>query len=334
MAVGDDLSNPVRFLQGNDPTDTRKLALEQFGGEVLTAFDMATVFKERLQKKTLPKGAKGWRFPKTWKATAEYHYPGVELMGNTIATTDILVTPDDILVAHTAIADLDEMLSHFEVSGQFSFELGRALARMYDQNAARQLVLAARAAADGLFPASTAITASDTLKPSAGVYSGASWLTQIRLANAALYAADVPEEAPRYLAVPRGVFDALKYTQDASGNYLFLSNILNQSGSNAGGPTGRGQTLDIDGVTVFSTRNLPTANDTSNALVYPKYRADYSKTLGIMWHDMAAASVVLQDVTLETTRDTRRLENFMVAHMLSGFGTLRPECAVEFKSAT
>lgn len=333
MAVGDTLSNPTRFLQGQDASDVRKLGLEQFGGEVLAAFDLNTVFKDRIQRKSLPRGSKGWRFPKTWKATAEYHTPGVELMGNKIDTTDILVTPDDILVAHTAIADIDEMLSHFEVSGQFSMELGRALSRMYDANAARQLILAARTAADGVFPAATALAATDALKPTAGVYSGSAWLTAIRSANAALYAADVPEDAPRYLAVPRGVFDGLKYTQDANGNYLFLNSLLNQ-GEKAGGPAGRGQTLDVDGVTVFPTRNLPNTNETSTATVYPKYRADFSKTLGIMWHDMAAASVVLQDVTIETERDTRRLENFMVAHMLNGFGTLRPECAVEFKSIT
>lgn len=41
----------------------------------------------------------------------------------------------------------------------------------------------------------------------------------------------------------------------------------------------------------------------------------------------------MREVTLENTRDVRRQENFMVASSLAGNGTLRPECAVEFKTA-
>ena len=48
---------------------------------------------------------------------------------------------------------------------------------------------------------------------------------------------------------------------------------------------------------------------------------------------MAVASVKMKAVSLEQTRDVRRQENFMVASSLSGNGTLRPECAVEFKTA-
>lgn len=333
MAFGNDASSPTRFLNGTTGTDPRALALQQFGGEVLAAFDLNTVFKDKVQKKDLPKGAKGWRFPKTWKATAEYHTPGQELMGNAIATTDILVTPDDLLVAHTALADLDEMLSHFEVSSQFSTELGRALARFYDKNAARQVILAARLAADGSFPGGSVIS-SDTLKADgSGNYSGLAWITQIRAANRAMFNKDVPEEMTRHMVVSRDVFDAIKYAQDASGRYIVLDKFIN-GGPDASGVTGRGDTLVIDGVEIRASRNMPNTNESADSSVYTKYRADYSKTLGVMWTDMAVASVVLRDVTLEHFRDVRRQENFMVASQLSGFGTLRGECAVEFKSAT
>jgi hypothetical protein len=39
------------------------------------------------------------------------------------------------------------------------------------------------------------------------------------------------------------------------------------------------------------------------------------------------------DIGFETMRDTRRLEDFTVAKMLCGHGTLRAECALEFKTS-
>ena len=344
MAFGTDLSNPVRFLGGQSTTDVRNLALQRFGGEVLAAFDLATVFKERVTRKDLPQGAKGWLFPKVWKATAEYHYPGQEMMGNPIQTTQILVTPDDLMVAHTAIADLDEMLSHFDVSSKFSEALGKGIARMFDMNAARQLILSARLAADGPFPAGAGVSADDTLKPTAGVYNGNAWLAAIRKARLAMFNADVPEDSEFTMVVPRGVLDAIKYAVDATGRYIVLDRFLNPSQGGAHEPSSRAEAINYDGVTIIASRNIPNTNETSGVstdrgsnaavTVYPKYRADFSKTIGVMWTPDAVASVFMRDVTMESYRDVRRQEQFMVASLLTGLGTLRGEAAYEFSSLT
>ena len=37
-------------------------------------------------------------------------------------------------------------------------------------------------------------------------------------------------------------------------------------------------------------------------------------------------------IGLETERDARRQETFMVAKMLAGHGALRPECAIELRA--
>jgi hypothetical protein len=323
---------PTRFLQGQSGSDTRNLALDIFGGEVLTAFDLATITLDKVQTRQLSGGARSARFPKTWKATAGYHAAGQEMLGDPIATGEISISVDDILVSHVSIYDLDEMLSHFEVRSQFSTELGRGLSRVYDKNNFRQMILAARTAAVGPFPGGTVI-ASDTLKATAGVFDGVAWITQIRAANLALFNKDVPEDQPRYLTVQKAIFDAIKWAKDSNGNYLVLNRFLN-TGTDAGGITQRGDALEIDGVIVMPSRNLPNTNETSDTTVYSKYRADYSKTLGVLWTPMATATVKMKDISLEQERDTRRLENFMVANMLVGHGTLRPECAVEFAAVT
>ena len=253
------------------------------------------------------------------------------MLGNDIETGEITVTIDDILVSHFAVSDLDEMLTHFEVRSKFAREAGRALARVFDKNVFRQMILAARTAADGPFPGGTAY-ADDALKATASVYDGAYWIQKIREANLDLYDLDVPEELPRYLAVNSRIFDAIKYAKDPDGNYLILDRDFGHGG--AGGIQSRTQSIEIDGVTVLRTRNMPTVDESADNSVYAKYQADYSKTLGVLWTPMSVATVQMKGIGFETTRDTRRLEDFTVANMLVGHGTLRPECTIEFAAAT
>lgn len=327
MAIGDP-SSPTRFLGGQAGVTNRELALDVFGGEVLTAFDLAVQFPDKVNQRTLKGGARSARFPKVWKATAEYHTAGQELLGNDIDTGEITVTVDEILVSHVAIYDLDEMLSHFEVKSQFSSELGRALARVYDKNIARSLILAARQAGVGPFPGGDVITDAGLLNT--GTIDGMAWIEAIREGSRRFFNKDVPDSMPTYLAVNFEVFEAIKYAKDANGNYLVLNRDFGHR-TNGGGVDGTAETLQIDNVTIIKSRNMPNTDESADTSVYSKYRGNYAKTTGIMWKPMAVATVKLMDVSLETTRDTRRLEDFMVAKMLSGNGTLRPECAIEFK---
>lgn len=328
--LGTDISNPTRFLQGQDASDTRKLALEVFGGEVFTAFNLGTVFMDKVQNRTISSGRSA-RFPKIWKASSGYHQAGDELMGQSISTGEITITVDDILVSHVGVYDLDDMLTHFDVRGPFSKELGLALARAFDKNIARSLILSARnSGAGGPFPGGDNIT--DAALTNSGTVSGIDWIDAIRAANIKLFNKDVPEDMPRYLSVNATVFDAIKYAKDSNGQYLLLNRFFNDQ-SNGGGVEERADTIEVDDVTIIKSRNMPTTDETSDTTVYSKYQANYSTTTGIFWTPMAAAVLKLMDVNLEYFRDVRRLEDFLVAKMLVGHGTLRPECAIEFKTS-
>lgn len=328
MAWGES-STPARFGYGQSVSDDRNLFLKVFGGEVLAAFDSENLTMDKHETKTVRFG-KSIQFPKVWKASAEYHVPGQEMLGNDIDTTEITITIDDILVSHVAIADLDEMLSHFEVRGQYSIELGRALAKVFDKNVFRQIILAARSSADGPFPGGSTI--SDASLTNTGSIDGAAWVDAIREANIKLFDKDVPDTMPRYMAVNKAVFDAIKYAQDVNGRYLVLNRDFNPGQSMSGGVQRRADVLEVDGVLIYPTKHLPSTDETSNTSVYPKYRANYSKTTGVLWTPMAVGTAKMLDIVLETERDVRRLETFMAARMLVGHGTLRPECAVEFKT--
>lgn len=330
MAFGDP-SAPARYLGGQTHSTNRELALEVFGGEVLEAFDFATLFMGKHEVRTVSGGQRAARFPKTWKATAEYHSPGQEMLGTDIDTTEIVVTVDDILVSHVALSDIDVILSHFDVRGPYAKTMGHALAKVFDKNVARQLVLAARTAADGPFPGGDNVT--DAALTATGTIDGQAWIDAIRQVSLKFYNADVPEGMPKYLAVNGNVFDGLKYAKDANGNYLILNRDFGHGLSARGVEAGAPEVIRVEDVLVYRSRNLPSTNETADTSVHSKYRANYATTTGIAWAPMAVATTKIMDIGFETTRDTRRLEDFMVAKMLVGHGTLRPECAIEIKTS-
>jgi hypothetical protein len=330
MAFGD-ASSPVRFGKGqSSPVDNRSLYLDLFGGEIITAFDNATVTLDKHTIKSLSGGAKSYRFPKTWKAEAEYHTPGTELLGNDFTTGELTINVDDILVSHYAIADLDRILSHFDMRSIISKEMGTALAKVFDKNVFRQLILAARDAGSSPFPGGESVVDA-SLAATGGVYNGIDWIDAIRDANIRLFNKDVPEDMPRYLAVTTEVFDAIKYAKDSNGQYLVLNRDF--QADVAGGISSRAESIKIDGVTIVKSRNIPAIDESAATGVYSKYRADFSNTVGVMWCPQAVATVKLMDISMENERDVRRLEDFMVAKMFVGHGTMRPEMAIEFKTA-
>lgn len=328
-SYGDD-SAPARFGAGQSSSDARNLFLKIFGGEVLSAFQERVLTLDKHITRSIQNG-KSAQFPKTWKATSEYHTAGKELLGNDIDTTEVTITVDGLLVAHTAIYDLDEKMSHFDVTGEFSAELGRALAREYDKNVMRSVILAARTSADGPFPAGNVIEDAALLN-TAGV-DGNDWLDAIEAANEDLFEKDVPEDMPRYMLVNSKVFNAIKNARDSHGNYRVLNRDIN-GGPDAASGYRRQQFLVWDDVIIMKQRTIPNTDESADGDVYTKYRGDYSKTTGVLWTPYAVGTVNLMDVAMETERDVRRQEDFMVSKMAVGHGTLRPECAVEFRTGT
>ncbi|EEE42846.1 phage capsid protein [Roseibium alexandrii] len=319
-------SNPARFGAGQSSADARNLFLKIFGGEVLTAFQERVLTLDKHRVQTIEHG-KSAQFPKTWKASSEYHVAGKELLGNDIDTGEVTITVDGLLVSHTEIYDLDRKMAHFDVTSEFSNELGRALAREFDKNSMRTIIRSARTASDGPFPGGNVIE--DANLTNTGTISGVDWIDGIVQANQELFEKDVPEDHPRFMLVNKKVFDAIKYAKDASGNYLVLNRDF---GTQAGGIAGRGEVLMVDGVAIMAQRTIPGTDESADAGVYPKYRGNYSTTTGVLWTPWALGTVKLMDLAMETERDVRRQTDFMVAKMATGSDPLRPECAVEFRT--
>jgi hypothetical protein len=139
-------ATPSRFGQVNQAGDDEALFLKMFAGEVLGAFNLANIFMDKHQVRTISAG-KSAQFPATGKVTAAYHTPGEEIVGSGVNSNERTITIDDLLLASTYVAQIDELKGHFDVRSEYSKQIGESLAKEFDENVAQVGVLAARASA-------------------------------------------------------------------------------------------------------------------------------------------------------------------------------------------
>lgn len=107
--------------------------LKIFGGEIITAFSRASKTEGRHQIRTIASG-KSASFPVLGRAQCAYLVPGASLddIRQNIQGTEVVVVIDGLLTSSAMITDIDDALSHFEVRGEYSRQLGEALAYSAD----------------------------------------------------------------------------------------------------------------------------------------------------------------------------------------------------------
>jgi hypothetical protein len=90
----------------------------------------------------------------------------------------------------------------------------------------------------------------------------------------------------------------------------------------------------VDDVAIVKSNAFPFGtNDSANADLPAAYRVDMTNTRGLVWTPMAAATVQLLDVQMESEYDMRRQGTLMIGKYLVGHGPLRAKCAVEIAIA-
>ncbi|MFN3573632.1 MAG: hypothetical protein ACK4TR_08905 [Phenylobacterium sp.] len=308
-------STPNRPGQNLGAGDARALMLDLFGGEVLTAFETMTVMRDKHMVKTLEKGRQ-FKFPAIWRTTVGYHTPGAEILGNQIPHTEIVVNPDEKLVSSVFVSDIDEILNHFDVRSPYANELGSALARFYDRNVIRRVVQSARGGA--LFSGDqggSTLTAANFPTDAATLFDGVS------LAKETMDAKDVPVSSVPLYAVFRPAQWYLMARSDRN---------LNRD-RNGGSASDRKHTLEtIDEVQIIKSNNTPFGvNDSANSDIPAKYRANFAKTVGVVWTPMAAATAEVQGLSSQVVDQPAKQGTLMIARLMVGTDPLRTKCAVE-----
>ena len=327
-------------IQGAGAVDA--LFLMKYAGEVLTAYEQAKKLKPTVRVRTVS-GQKSAQFPAVFTTEAEYHVPGAEIVGAPIQHNEIIVTIDDLLIAHTFVAMIDELKNHYDVRSPYSTEQGRALALLEDRTIAQNIILAARGGelftGDG---GGSSVVQADVGGTADFDASGSDLLDAVNLGKQALDEKDVPVDV-----MP--VYAAFKPAQW----YLMARSDKNLNRDFGGQSTVGNQVLrTVSDVQIFKSNALMFGKDVTpfnagtNAdgvvgavgskipAAFPaKYHADLTNTRGAVWVEPAVAYLQLLGLTTEAPWDARRQGTLLLAKMAIGMGKLRSKCAVEIKTA-
>ena len=300
--------------------DPRALMLDLFGGEVITAFETSTLMRDKHQTKTLAKG-KSFRFPAIWRATGGYHTPGTEIVGDRIPHTEIVVEPDDKLVSAVFVADIDELMNHYDIRQPYTKELGEFLARHFDANVMRAVILSARSGA--LFEGDQGGTG---LENAALASDATALIDAFSAAKQAMDEKDVPVNSMPVHGLLRPAQWYLVARSDKNLNRDF----------NGGVGSIRSMTLNtIDDIAVHKSNIASQVfgkDDSGNAEIPAVYRAKFGTTVGTIWTPYAACSAIVQDPSFQIVDQPEKQGTLLISRMMVGTRKLRSKCAVELRT--
>lgn len=305
-------ANVSNLGQINQSGDSTALFLKVFSGEVLTAFQKATQAMQRTSMRSISSG-KSAQFPATGRQTAAYHAPGTEIVGNNVSMAEQIITIDQLLLSASFIADIDDAMNHYDVRSIYSKESGLALAYQMDANILQVGVQAARASnpITGLPGGSSAINANyktDSTTLAGGLFLAAQTLDEN----------SVPAE------------DRSCYLRPAQ-YYLLAQNTTAINSFYGGqGSYAAGNVVQIAGIELVKSLQLPI---TSIITGPTKYQVNASTTAALVMHKAAVGTVKLLDMSMQSAYDIRRQGTLIVARYAAGHGVLRPDAAVELKTA-
>ena len=314
-------------LVNNTGTSFDALFLKVFSGEVLTAFAENNIFNESMHTVRTIANGKSAQFPVLGTATAAYHTVGTPFVGaNQIKANEKIISIDDLLISQAFISSLDEMKNHYDVRQTYSSELGKALARTYDQNVAKVIANASRA--------STNLSGGNggvVLTLASGNTASAN-VTGDEIA-AAIY--DIAQTFDERDIPPTDRFCVLppaEYYKLAESATRTIDTDFNPQGN---GSFASGRVQMVAGIPVMMSNNVPQSNVGSNPSgANNTYSGDDSKTIGLVFHKSAVGTVKLQDMTTEISGSDYGIMyqgTLLVAKYALGHGILRPEAAATIK---
>ena len=312
------MSNAIvsRIGQKDSAGDAKAMFLTVFGGEVLAAFAETNVFESRSLARTISSG-KTAQFPATWKGTASYHTPGVELLGAQINHNERLISIDDLLIADRFLALIDDAMNHFDVRQIYSSDVGRALAQTFDKNLAAVGYLAAQASST-VSGGNGGLVITDADADT----SASSLIVSIFDAIENFDAKDVPME-DRFAFLKPAQFYLL-----IDSATRIIDTDFNPGVANGGVAVGKIRM--IGGVDLVKTNNLPQANVVTGPSTY---QGTFANHFALIMQKRAVGPVKLLDLSVEAEWDIRRQGTLIVGKYAVGHGILRPECAVSVKTS-
>ena len=332
-------TSPSRLGQVNASGDVNALFLKVFSGEILTTFEEQNIMKDLHMVRTISSG-KTAQFPVTGIADAKYHTVGEDIVdsGNSylsaIKHAERTINIDDVLIASTFIANIDELKNHYDVRSIYAKELGKALAKRFDIATMKTLF----AAAGGTSP----------IGGNSGTeVSGATTTTAAGLVDA-IYA--VARSLDEKEAPEDGRFAILTPSQYYT--LLTTDNVAINRDTGGVGNVATGKIPEIGGISLYKSNHLDhvitlgdasgvsTGDGEANNDVFGAggegYNGDFSSLSGtgsakgfLAGTKESIGTVKLLDLATESEYQIQRQGTLFVAKYAMGHGVLRPECAVK-----
>ena len=311
-------------------TNFDALFLKVFSGEVLTAFGQNNIFNEQLHSVRTIASGKSASFPVLGTASAAYHVIGTPLVGaNQIKANEKIINIDDMLISQAVVARLDELKNHYDVRSIYSAELGKALAKAYDQNVAKTIANASRASTTLSGGNGGLVLTLPTGNTNSAAVTGDELVAAIYDIAQEFDTRDIPS-TDRYCVLPPAEF--YKIPESAT---RVMNTDFNPQGN---GSVAAGTVTQVAGIPIMMSNNVPQSNVGSNPSgANNAYNGDDSKTLGLVFHKSAVGTVKLQDMTTEISGADYGImyqSTLLLAKYALGHGILRPECAATIKLST
>ena len=329
-----DALSPNRLGQANVTGDTDALFLKVFSNEILATFEKTQIMKPLHSIRTISSG-KSATFPTIGTASSLYHSPGEDIMSKASSGTtskyntkfnmnEVVINIDKMLVSSTFIPNIDELKNHFDVRGQFSKELGIALAQRFDRAVLK--TLAAGSAQNGKSgqPNGIQITGATT-NTGSGLVSA---LTEVAKR---LDENDVPDDGSRF-----AILKPAQYYKLVGEDNIAINRDFGGVGSVA-----TGKIPQVAGINIYKSNNLTAVlvadasqdQDDDNAVNDPfgsgnGYNAALNTVDFLAGHTSGVGTVKLLDLATESDYSIQHQGTLMVAKYAMGHGVLRPSACV------
>ena len=331
-------TGPSRLGQIGGAGDANALFLKVFSGEILTTFEEQNIMKDLHMVRTIQSG-KTAQFPVTGIADAKYHTVGEDIVDasnsylSTIKHAERTINIDDVLIASTFIANIDELKNHYDVRSIYAKELGKALAKRFDIATMKTLF----AAAGGTSPVGgnggTSVTGATTTTASGLIDS-------LYAVARSLDEKDAPDEGRFAILTPSQYYTLL--TSD---------NVAINRDNGGVGNVATGRIAQVAGINLFKSnhldsiiglgddRTVTTGDGSSSNDVFGSEGSGYNGDFSLLENGgakgflagtrEAIGTVKLLDLATESEYQIQRQGTLFVAKYAMGHGVLRPECSVK-----
>jgi len=349
MANSDTSPSRVGLVEGG--SDNQALFLKKFSGEILTTFEEKNIMKPLHTIRTIQNG-KSAQFPVTGVATASYHTPGQNIAdsGNSylsdIKKTEKVINIDKVLLASTFLANIDDVMNHYDIRSVYANELGNVLANRFDTAVIKTFIAAARSSANlsqtnktgGQLDVTANSFTADSDEATSGL-TGAQLIAALFTAAQKLDENDVSGDGRFCVLSPENYYKLI--TGGGANGQINVANSAVNSDIGGQGSVATGNIPQIAGISIFKSNHVPTTDlsststgdGASNNDVFGSngagYNGDFSDTVGIVAHSSAVGTVKLLDLATESEYQIERQGTLFVAKYAMGHGVLRPESCIE-----